>query len=170
MKRIRLISVLLICSLIFLTFANLLSAEGIHKQTTLTSSILKTREKKQWTNSLFNNPPNPPLIIGPITGKIKKNYTYNFSISDPDDDLLINLEVKWGDGTESLKCCETWESGSTITVSHIWTKKGTYNISARISDIFGIYSDWSESLVVGMPKLLNIKMVQLRDMFMGNYL
>ena len=101
-----------------------------------------------------NNPPNPPNITGPTSGKKAVSYTYNFTITDPDDDLLFNLEIDWGDGTETLDCgCgKSWQSGTVVTVSHRWKKPQTYVITARVSDSYGIYSNWSDPHSMSIPK------------------
>lgn len=108
---------------------------------------------KQQILSMDNNPPNPPEITGPTSGKIKEEQKYTFVLTDPNQDLLFNLEIKWGDGTESLDCgCgKSWENGTEVTVYHQWKDEGTYNITARIQDSNGLWSEWSNPLMVTMP-------------------
>lgn len=105
-----------------------------------------------------NDPPNPPLIEGPSSGVINTHYYFNITLTDPnEDDLMYNLEINWGDGTDSIDCgCgKSWVNGTTIEVSHVWTKKGSYNISARVQDNFGTWSSWSDPLPINMPKQSN---------------
>ena len=101
-----------------------------------------------------NHPPDPPVITGPVSGNITKYHLYNFTITDPDDDLLFNLEINWGDGTESVDCgCgKSWQSGTVVPVSHKWKRQGTYDLSARVSDSYGTYSNWSDPISISMPK------------------
>ena len=103
--------------------------------------------------TMDNNPPNPPDITGPASGKINEEQKYTFVITDPDEDLLFNLEIKWGDGTESLDCgCgKSWGNGTEVIVYHQWKDEGTYNITARIQDSNGLWSEWSDPLPVTMP-------------------
>lgn len=104
-----------------------------------------------------NNPPNPPVITGPISGKKGVSYSYNFTITDPDDDLLFNLEIDWGDGTETIDCgCgKSWQSGTVVSVSHRWSRIETYLVTARVSDAYGTYSNWSESLPMSIPRQIS---------------
>jgi len=106
----------------------------------------------------FNNPPNPPELTGPVNGKIDQNYIYYITVSDPDEDLLLRIEIDFGDGiTEICGGCTTrpWQSGEIVTVDHRWSKTDTYAVSARVQDEHGAWSDWSEPLSVTMPKFKN---------------
>lgn len=121
--------------------------DNIERQTTQNSAVFPYETSN-------NNPPDPPNITGPTSGKKAISYTYNFTITDPDDDLLFNLEIDWGDGTETLDCgCgKSWQSGTVVTVSHGWKKPQTYDITARVSDSYGIYSNWSDPYSMSIPK------------------
>ena len=57
----------------------------------------------------------------------------------------------WGDGTNS-GWTEYVPSGTSINISHTWTKKGSFNIRAKAKDSHGTESRWSESLSVSMPR------------------
>jgi len=102
----------------------------------------------------YNNPPDPPKITGPTAGKKAVSYTYNFTITDPDDDLLFNLEIDWGDGTETMDCgCgKSWQSGTVVSITHRWKRSQTYLITARVSDAYGMYSNWSDPFILSIPK------------------
>jgi len=104
-----------------------------------------------------NNPPNPPIVEGPTSGSIDEYYTYSITVSDPDyDDLLLKIEIDWGDGTTNQICgsCTTqpWQSGDTEEVEYRWSKEGTYSVTARVQDEYALWGEWSEPLVVTMPK------------------
>ena len=102
-----------------------------------------------------NNPPNPPLIEGPLSGKIGKTYVYNITLTDPDeDDQMFFLEIDFGEGIEQEDCgCgKSWQNGTVLKVSHQWKNVGDYEITARIQDAHGEWSEWSESLPIVMPK------------------
>ncbi len=102
-----------------------------------------------------NTPPNPPLIEGPTNGIIKEIYTYNITLTDPDeDDFLLRLEIDFGDGVlqEDCGCATPWENGIIIKIEHSWKKQGNYEIKARVSDVHNSWSEWSEPIPVTMPR------------------
>jgi hypothetical protein len=102
-----------------------------------------------------NTPPNPPVIEGPISGKINEFYTYSITITDPDeDDYLLKLEVDFGDGiiVEDCGCGSLWNNGEIIEIEHSWKKQGTYQIKARVADENNYWSEWSEPIPVTMPR------------------
>ncbi len=94
------------------------------------------------------NAPLAPTIQGPPQGKIKKEYSYNFSTTDPlGKDVWYY--ISWGDET-----VEDWigpyTSGETVTVSHTWTEKGTYKVEARAKNSDNIWGPYG-TLEVTMP-------------------
>jgi hypothetical protein len=102
-----------------------------------------------------NTPPNPPVIVGPTNGKIKEHYLYNITITDPDEDnKLLKLEVDFGDGIVQEDCgCDTpWENGEVIQMEHVWKKEGNYEVTGRVADENNEWSQWSEPIIVTMPK------------------
>ena len=102
-----------------------------------------------------NTPPNPPEIVGPSSGIVKEGVVYTITLTDPDeDDILLNLEINWGDGAEELDCgCgKSWRNGTIINVTHTWRRTGEYSIIARIQDSSGAWSNWSDPLPISIPK------------------
>jgi len=103
-----------------------------------------------------NTPPDPPVINGPSSGKIRETYTYNVTVSDPDeDDLLRKIQINFGDGTP-ITCggCDgrgPWYSGDIVKFDHTWTITGTFGITGRVQDEHGFWGEWSEPLPVTMP-------------------
>ena len=95
------------------------------------------------------NAPETPTITGSTEGKIKTEYEYNFTTTDPNDDDVYYY-IEWGDGK-----IEDWigpfPSGVEIKVNHTWTVKGTYTIKARAKDTNNLWGPWGE-LEVTMPK------------------
>ena len=92
----------------------------------------------------YNNPPNPPKVEGPITGKIGESYTYEITLTDPDqDDQMFFLEIDFGDGIhyEDCGCGKSWKNGSIVNVTHTWKKIGDYVVTARVQDGEGAWSD-----------------------------
>jgi hypothetical protein len=102
-----------------------------------------------------DNPPDPPVITGPTSGKIGEIYTYRITMSDPDVYAgLLRLEVNFGDGIISMipGCCgKVWENPTTINVTHKWENSGNYNITGRVMDTNGNWSKWSDPLPIIMP-------------------
>lgn len=103
-----------------------------------------------------NHPPNPPEIVGPTSGKIRTFYTYNITMSDPDVyDGLLRLDINFGDEiiTYLPGCCgKVWENPTTINVSYEWENSGDYNITGRVMDTNGNWSNWSDPLPITMPQ------------------
>ncbi len=99
--------------------------------------------------NLTNNPPDAPVIDGPVNGRIWIWYNYNFSLSDPDNDS-ISLRVDWGIGGPG-KLHGPFSSGSIVTLNYSWRKKDSYTIRAQAIDTYGAESDWG-TLEVTMPK------------------
>ena len=111
-----------------------------------------------------NNPPNKPTTpIGPSNINVGQTGQYKTSAIDPDGDM-VKYRVLWGDGTIS-----SWTnfvaSGTEVTMSKYWTKKGTFKIKSEARDIYGAKSSWSSALTVTTeypenqppykPKLIN---------------
>jgi len=95
-------------------------------------------------------PMKPARPSGPLSGKIRTTYNYSTNTTDPDGDELYYM-FDWGDSTYS-----TWigpyNSGVIAEASHEWTKKGNYEIRVKAKDENGVFSNWSDSLCVTMPK------------------
>jgi len=98
---------------------------------------------------LFNNPPDAPIIDGPIKGKAGYQYTYNFSLFDSNGDLVY-LRIDWGNGT-SGSWQGPFDSKTLVSLNHTWNQKGKFIIRAQTKDIFGVKSNWSE-FKISMPK------------------
>jgi hypothetical protein len=120
-----------------------------------------------------NNPPNPPEIVGPASGKINTFYTYWITMSDPDVyDVLLRLEVNFGDeiNTYIPGCCgKVWENPTTFNVSYSWKKSGTYSITGRVMDIYGNWSEWSDPLPITMPYSYNKPILQFLELLFQRF-
>ncbi len=99
-----------------------------------------------------NDPPNPPIIDGQKSGKIRVEYEYKFLVFDSNNDSMY-LRIDWGNGTP-----EPWlgpyGSGETVRFFHSWNEKGNYTIQGQSKDIYGKESNWA-TLEVTMPKAYN---------------
>jgi hypothetical protein len=92
------------------------------------------------------NPPDKPITpTGPTTLEVGDSGSYTTRATDPDGDKIRYI-FDWGDGTETRT--GLYDSGETITESHIWTKKGTYQIRVKAKDKYGATSEWSDPLTV----------------------
>jgi rhodanese-related sulfurtransferase len=96
-----------------------------------------------------NMPPNIPVITGEIRGKTGKVYQYNITATDVDSDDVYYY-VNWSDNT-SNQLIGPYHSGDVATLSHNWSKKGTYTVKVKARDIYGSESDYA-TLEIKMPK------------------
>ncbi len=97
-----------------------------------------------------NNPPDKPKITGPSSGRTGNSYTYIVTTEDPDEDNLYYW-IDWDDSTNS-GWFGPFDSGLTVSKSHIWSANGTYSIKVKSKDEFGTESQWSDPLNIIMPK------------------
>jgi hypothetical protein len=99
--------------------------------------------------NISGRPNKPSTPTGEASGKNGIEYQYTSSAIDPDDNPIHYL-FSWGDGTYS-----GWsgpvDSGALYESSHIWQKKGSYEIKTRVKDSNGLISDWSDPMAVTMP-------------------
>jgi len=80
---------------------------------------------------LPNHPPSNPLITGPSEGVKVTEYSYSFSCSDPDFDVL-SYRIDWGDWTTFPAGLVS--SGESFVLQHRWESPGTYIITITASD------------------------------------
>jgi len=95
-------------------------------------------------------PEKPETPNGPASGKTGKEYTYTSSTTDPDDDELYYL-FDWGNEVYS-NWLGPYESGDEVSATHTWTVEDDYQIRVKSKDQHGVQSEWSDPLVVSMPK------------------
>ena len=103
-----------------------------------------------------NTPPLSPVVSGPTTGRTSVYYDYQFLLLDYDeDDFITILEVDFGNEIKQAvkkNCEKPWYNGTDIWMSHQWDQKGDYMITARAMDSYGAWSDWSDPLIISLPK------------------
>jgi len=92
--------------------------------------------------------PEPPMILGPQDGKIRREHTYTLSANDPQADDVY-LYVDWDDGSNT-GWLGPYASGEQIEVEHSWSRRGDYTVTAQAKDAGGAESMWS-TLPVSMP-------------------
>jgi len=111
------------------------------------------RESK-WSESLevriSQSAPEKPTLTGPSEGKTGVEYTFNVSTNDLDGDDVFYL-FDWYTEVDS-----EWQgpvsSGATYSATHVFSNNGSYSIKVKAKDSYGAESDWSDPLVITMPK------------------
>lgn len=99
-------------------------------------------------NNIAPNKPSKP--IGEISGRINRIYTYSSSTTDLEgDQIWFNWDL--GDNTQS-EWFGPFNTNETCVIEHSWDEEGEYGIRVKAKDEHGAESDWSDSLVVSMPK------------------
>ena len=108
---------------------------------------------------ISNTPPNKPSTpLGSAIGRPGISYSYSTSTVDLEGHKLYYV-FDWDDGTES-EWEGSFESGSTVSFSHIWNARGTFQIKVKAKDdpngdgdlSDGLESVWSDPLPITMPK------------------
>ena len=108
-------------------------------------------------------PTKPSKPLGSLRGKVNQKYNYTSSAVDPKGAKLYYW-FDWGDGTNS-SWIGPFDSGEECKVSHIWIKKGSFEIRVKAKNEYGAESIWSDPLAVSMPRnkqLIN-HFIQLLD-------
>jgi len=116
--------------------------------------------------NLFQQPKNPEKPNGPINGVVGVEYNYTTVTTDPQDDKVYYM-FDWGD-----KSKRSWigpfDSGETISSSHIWRRRGKFNVRVMAKDIYGHESGWSEPLSIYMPRSLTLTNTRLYQLLLKN--
>ena len=95
-------------------------------------------------------PSTPDTPTGPSTGKINEEQIFFTKTIDLDSDSVYYL-FDWGDNTNS-GWIGPYPSGEECSASHSWSEQGNYEIKVKAKDKHGSESDWSDPLVVSMPR------------------
>ncbi len=102
-------------------------------------------EQSAWSAAheiTIGQPPGAPAApTGPDSGSPGTSYSFTATATDPDEDQ-ISYQFEWGDGIQS-----NWssfvDSGGSVTISHSWSGKGSYQVRVRVKDSHGDTSGWS---------------------------
>lgn len=102
--------------------------------------------------SVYENqrPNKPSRPYGETNGKTGEEYIYTTLTTDPDGDDVFYL-FDWGNEMTSF-ILGPYKSGEECSASGIWFEKGSYEIKVKSIDENGAESDWSDPLIVSMPK------------------
>ncbi len=109
------------------------------------------------TNLDNNEPAKPSSPQGPSNGKIKQEYTFTTSTTDPDNDQVYYM-WDWGNGIFS-EWIGPYDSGVECNVIHSWNQQGIYEIKVKAKDVYNFESEWSDSISVSMPKVINFSLL-----------
>jgi len=116
---------------------------------TVTDNTSNTSSDTTWAwIQMSNTPPNKPTISGETHGDAGTSYEYTFTAVDPDESIIWYY-IDWGDNTNT-GWLGPYSSGQQLTLSHSWSNKGTYNISAKAKDPYNAEGPWGY-LEVEMP-------------------
>jgi len=99
-----------------------------------------------------NTPPNKPDISGKNNGKPGQEYSYTFTATDDDEDIIYYY-INWSDST-TIQLHGPYHSGEAVTFKHTWSEKGTYTVKAQTLDAYFFKSDWA-ILEINIPKTSN---------------
>lgn len=99
-----------------------------------------------------NYPPlKPDVPSGEINGESGIEYEYSTSTYDVENNEISFL-FDWGD-EKSSDWIGPFNSNESVTVSHTWVEKGTYQVRVKAKDSYGLETAWSNPLEVSMPKV-----------------
>jgi hypothetical protein len=105
-----------------------------------------------------NAQPFAPDIEGPTIGKPGTEYSFTFTVSDPDNDDVF-LFVDWGDGsTEDYSGPHS--SGAEVTLSHSFSKRKAYIIKAKAKDTNDVEGPWG-ALQINIPRPKVLAVIQI---------
>jgi hypothetical protein len=91
--------------------------------------------------------PNRPS--GVTKGLPGEEYTYSTYTTHPNDETVY---YKWDWADEYSDWIGPYESGETIYSTHTWANQGIYRIRVKAKDVNNNESEWSDPLVVTMPR------------------
>ncbi len=97
--------------------------------------------------------PNSPILSGPSTATINDNLDFCAHCYDPNSDK-IRYFFDWGDGTNS-GWTDYLPSGSNVYKSHIYEKKGTYELKVIVEDIDRMKSCCVKEIYITKPRFLS---------------
>lgn len=109
--------------------------------------------------------PESPAISGTSSGKVGESYEISTQSYDPNGDE-IKYYIDWGDGSNSgWTCYKT--SGTGVYKSHVYSKKGTYEIRVIVEDIDKMQSEAIKTVKIKGGNSVSINPVFLK--FFNNF-
>jgi len=116
------------------------------------TTITMNGNKSAIANFTFGNHPprKPQKPTGETYGQIRKEYTYT-SVTTDEDGNQVYYQFDWGDGSSS-EWIGPFNSGTSVSASHSYIRKGNYAVQVRAKDTNGAISEYSDPLAIIMPK------------------
>lgn len=114
-------------------------------------------------------PDKPEKISGPSSGKPDVSYEYSTSSTDSEENQIYYL-FDWGDN-EFSDWVGPYPSGQIVKASHSWDEEGDFEIRVKAKDEHGSESEWSDPLIISMPKnkpYQEFTLIQLLRQFIQN--
>jgi len=116
-------------------------------------------------------PDQPATPAGATSTRAGIPYTYTTTTTDPNNYDLTYL-FEWGDGEYSV--VGPAGSGKTVSATHIWSEKGSFEVKVVAFDDMAYMSEWSEPLTVSVTKaksqqILNQPILQILQKFFESH-
>jgi len=105
--------------------------------------------------NFLQQPNKPERPIGETNGGIGIEYNYTSTSTDPQNDQIYYM-FDWGDKSDS-SWIGPYNSGEIVNSSHIWKRRGNFDIKVMAKDIYGHQSDWSDPLSVAIPRTIGFR-------------
>ncbi len=102
-----------------------------------------------------NNPPDLPMVDGPIEGVAGEEYIFTTYAYDPDNDNIFYM-FDWGDGSVS-DWLGPYDSGQPCSAEHSWESIGVYSIGVISKDYWGDESEWVFALDIRIYNIFGRK-------------
>ena len=84
------------------------------------------------------------IVIIPLPSSEFSTSSFDF------DSDQIRFLFDWGDGKTSIT--EYYPSEEKVTESYTWINEGSFHVKVRAQDDTGVWSEWSDSLPITIPK------------------
>ncbi len=82
-----------------------------------------------------DQPPEKPIIKGPVVGRVGVLYNFSISITDPETEQFY-FQISWGDGI-TTGWLGPYESGESVIACYAWDAPGSYSILVKTKNPYG---------------------------------
>lgn len=134
------------------TIQNINATYAVKNMRLIFATLAELAEPEQ-----LSNPPAKPTLTGPDSGIINEMYTFFANTTDPDGDDIYYL-FNWGDGHNS-GWLGPFASGATTTGSYAWLNPGSYDITAKAKDEYGVESGVSAAHTIIINPTIQIETI-----------
>ncbi len=91
--------------------------------------------------------PCPPILTGDTSGKEGDELTFEAKLVDLDGDDVYYM-FDFGDGSEGMVWHGPVSTGTTVSIDHVFSEEGTYEVKARAKDTNGNIGEYGNTLTV----------------------